>query len=142
MNLDFRDANRDDVGFITSTWLNNLWNSKYYKCMKKSVFMEEHHQAIRSRMASFSCIVACDPTDPYTIFGYIVYSKPNVVQFCYVKGVFRKLGIGKMLLNQAFGESISEIEISHLTDHAKKLMQNHPINFNPYKFFERGNYEN
>lgn len=138
MKIDFRDARAEDIAFITSTWLNACWNSKKYKDMKKSVFMENHHKAIQKRMNNFSCIVACDPQDPYVIFGYIIYNRPNVLHFAYVKGNFRGFGICKQLIKEAFGKDLKDMEITHITEYSKSVGEKYNLDFNPYKFFEVG----
>lgn len=135
MDIKFRDAQQKDIAFITSTWMRALWGSKHYKGIKKSIFMTEHHEAIQKRMKNLLCVVACDPSDPYVIFGYIVYSKPNVIHFAYTKGSFRRFGICKRLIAESVGDQDNFI-VSHSTDYTKDLSEKFNIEYNPYKFFE------
>lgn len=140
MNLKFRDAEHahKDINYVTSTWLDSLWHSKEYKNMKKSIFYESHNKAILRRMQHLNCIIACNPDDPYVIFGYIVYSRPDVIQFGYVKGGFRGFGIFKALIKEAFGAKVSPKYVTHITEHAREMIKKHDIQYDPYRFFEVG----
>lgn len=138
MKINFRDATEKDIAFITSTWLNACWNSKKYKDMKKSVFMEGHHKAIQKRINSFSCVVASDPSDPYVIYGYIIYNRPHTLHFAYVKGNFREFGVCKQLVKEAFGKDLRAIQITHQTEYSSEIGKKWELEYNPYKFYEAG----
>jgi len=138
VKINFRDATQKDIPFITSTWLNACWNSKKYKDMKKTTFMEGHHKAIQKRMSDFSCVVACNPDDPYVIYGYIVYNRPETLHFSYVKGSFRGLSICKQLIKEAFGKDLRAMNITHMTEYSNEVGKKYELNYNPYEFYEVG----
>lgn len=133
--LDFiiRKAKPEDVDYITATWLNSV----YEQCkrdMKKSVFMPNHNKLIKERLPLMRCLVACNPEDQDQIYGYIVFNRPSVVHFAYTKGVFRKLGVFKKLLDAA--EIKKDIEATHKGPMFKTLESKLTLVFNPYKFYE------
>jgi hypothetical protein len=135
MKIKLRDAKKEDIAFITSTWMRALWGSKSYKNIKKSIFMDEHHAMIHDRMKKMLCTIACDPENENVIFGYIVYSKPNVIHFAYTKGAFRNFGICRQLIEDSFKEE-SKFIVTHTTDYTRDLSGKFDLTYNPYRFYE------
>jgi len=134
MKISVRSATKQDISFITATWMRALWHSGMYKHIRKQIFMTEHHDAIQRRIRALECVVACNPDDPYVIYGYLVFSRPNVVHFAYTKGSFRGMGIAKNLIGQSIDSD--NIVYTHQTDYSKELARDKDITFNPYKFYE------
>lgn len=134
MKISIRTAEKKDISFITATWMRALWHSGMYKHIKKSIFMTEHHDAIQKRMRALECVVACNPDDPYVIYGYLVFSRPNVIHFAYTKGSFRNMGISRELIRKSIESD--EIIYTHQTDYSREIAKDKQITFNPYKFYE------
>jgi predicted N-acetyltransferase YhbS len=93
-----RPMRTDDEGFVFNSWLRSFrksvdMESKAYYLFKHSV-IERLLRDSRTLMA-----VACD--DPDQIFGWVCFAPfedEYVVHYLYVKATFRKLGIGRRLI--------------------------------------------
>ena len=93
----------------------------------------EHDTLLKKIIPHSTIILACDPDDPDTVWGYVCTTdKVNLLHFIYVKSAFRGFGIGGGLL-RASGLYRNSIFTSHRT---KSLFVAFPgIRFlwNPYR---------
>lgn len=130
-----RPATASDLGFIFNSWLNSYKESAYGgKYQTKPVFFANHKPIVQAIVASADALVACNPDEHDQIFGYIVFNRPNVVHYTYVKHSFRKFGIAKTLFQHAVDIS-KPVEITHITEFYELVKKNHRdlfITYNPY----------
>jgi hypothetical protein len=102
-----RPAQGDDLRFIFGTWLNSMWQ-RYHNTksgLSKSNFFAEYPRTIDYILddENTRVSVASDPEEPSVIYGYIVYNYTCIFAV-FVKGAFRKWGIGTSLYNYAKGQ--------------------------------------
>lgn len=136
--IDIREAEESDHAFIFSTWLRCYKHeSAFAKPIAPKVFFARHHKVVERILAyKETRILVCSPKDDdHTILGYLVYTdaKPKpVVQFCYVKMPFRKLGVAKALWNEAL--IVPEYSLyTHRMDDMKWAEQRWPLmEYDPY----------
>lgn len=93
-----------DNNFVYSSWLRSFKTSHYAGSLPDNLYWPAYQVALEQILTqpNTRCLVACNPEFPDQIFGYIVFDEPGeVVHYVYVKGPFRKLGIGSELLRFA-----------------------------------------
>ena len=126
----------EDESFIYSSWLKSYRNSDFGSLMNNDVYFK-YTQLIIARILSRATItIACDEKDSQTILGYIV-SEPSganqVVQYVYVKEIYRNLGLAKHLLDHVTeGKSYT---YTHHTRAVSTLLSKKKLpnaTFNPY----------
>ncbi len=120
-----RSVTDEDIPFILSTWLRGLrsGNSWFKEIDSKSYF--NFYQSVIGRLIRSSRVdVAVLADDPDTIIGYIVYSE-HVLHWIHVRGRWRKLGVGKMLVPKGI------TRVSHLTKLGLRLKPQH-WSFDPF----------
>lgn len=117
--LSFREATVDDANFIFDSWLKS-WKSSYFgKLMRAEVFYPNYREEISFLLSSAQVLLACSPEDPEHIFGYIVYEKPQIVHYVYVKSTFKNMGIAKALFKRAVNCN-ETIVVTHANDYYLK----------------------
>jgi GNAT superfamily N-acetyltransferase len=135
-NLDFaiRNGCPGDVSFIFSTWLKSFFYGGQTQPPER-IYYSHHHALLESILQHPSTYlkVACDKQDPDLIFGWIVWSVPNIVQFIYVKPSWRKLGIGTALLAETGITPRSAIQFTHYTKSGHAWGNSMGASFNPYR---------
>lgn len=130
-----RQANKDDLPFIYSTWLRSYrYNSQFARKLTNKVYYEWHHKAIERILArGATCLVVCDESDTSVVFGYLVWELAgpySIVHFAYVKKAFRNLG----LMNQLLKASNAKFNIfSHYTEFCDEYLKRHEeLTYVPY----------
>ena len=135
--MKIRPMREGDVNFILSTWLKSYYEelrrngSKGVAYPKDDVFFQGHQEKIKETIKNGECFVCVAPDDENQIIGWIAMSA-TAVHYCYVKQVFRQMGVAKqlMLLTQARITPI--FSYSHYTRYSKYL--NKGLQYDPYKF--------
>jgi len=134
--LSLRPITIEDESFIYSSWLKSYRNSDFGSLMSNATYFKFTQLIIERILSRASVVVACDEKDSQTILGYIV-SEPSgsnqVVQYVYVKEIYRNLGLAKHLLDH-----VTESKPFTYTHHtraistllSKKKLPN--ATFNPY----------
>lgn len=107
-----------DEKIVFATWLNSFEPFRDRR-VPRDTYYAEHHNFINRRLAaavaSGHFLVACSKDDPETVFGWVcggVDEHGKFIDYVYVKSLFRRMGIGRALLN-AFGYVAL---FSHYTD--------------------------
>lgn len=132
-----RPMRDSDLNFILSTWLKSYYDAlKFYSSgtirvpfPKDDVFFQGHQAKIKSLLlsAKTECLVSVAPDDDNQILAWIVFD-PECLHYCFVKHVFRQMGIGKSLMAHVK----TATRYSHHTTRAKHI--NEGLLYDPYKF--------
>lgn len=99
----FRKAVEDDIPFLTNSWLESYRHSPQIRGVPNSVYFYYHHKVLEELLTRCTVLVCCYPDRPSQILGYIcaeLFDTALVVHYVYVKKTFRKLGIGKSLVQE------------------------------------------
>lgn len=126
---DIRDANNEDVAFITSTFLRGIYyGDSWFSLIPKDIFMVHYKPIIEMLLAKSVIKIACPKDDPSIIMGYSILSADYLtIHYVYVKKQFRLFGIARSLLPK-YPE-----QITHLTELGRKLMNKfESVIFNPF----------
>lgn len=133
--MNIRPMRDTDLNLVLSTWLRSYYDAlKFYSSgtirvpyPKDDIFFQGHQDRIKHLLKTAQCLVCVAPDEDNQIIGYVVFDE-DTIHFCYVKHVFRKMGVGKKLM----AETGKPHFFSHYTKFAKYL--NHGLIYNPYTF--------
>jgi GNAT superfamily N-acetyltransferase len=96
----FRPVRPEDIPYIYSTILPSAWlGNPFFKKIKREIFFPNYRVIIDSIVQGkeVEILVACFMEDPNLILGYSI-SCNDVLHYVYVKGAYRRKGLGKMLI--------------------------------------------
>lgn len=138
MEVFLRPSNLEDNPFIVESWLEfyKIF-SQFGKSVPARVYFKEHRRLIMKVMEFSKCFVACDPKDHGLILGFVCSESihqrnTDVLHFIFVRKDFRRLGIGKQLLDKV--SQYQAVEFTHQGD-LKSLWSNYASKvYNPYLF--------
>lgn len=131
--MKLRSMIEGDINFVLSTWLKSYYEelkrngSKGVIYPKDDVFFQGHQSRIKEVLKTSECLVCVAPDEDNQIIGWIVFDK-DAIHYCYVKQVFRKMGVARELQKQA----IQPRSYSHHTRFSRYL--NKGLTYNPYSF--------
>lgn len=120
-----RQADSDDLPFIFSSWLKSFRNYSSVAGVPNTVYYDKQHKLI-SRLLSKPttiAIIACDPEDAKTIYGYAVAevdASNMVLHYFYVKHPLRGFGIAKALEAELNTVNVTQTVYSSKTRHVAK----------------------
>ena len=135
-----------ELGFIYDSWTravarDSIWQPNVGKRgvartpVPPSLSLYYHDITLKKLLPKCTLLAACDPDDLDVILGYVCY-EPDVLHFVYVKGGFRRLGIGNRLMDEA-GHlremRDSPVVVSHRTEHLFKCWPEVKWLWNPYR---------
>ena len=115
-NCRLRPLTEEDHPFLYNSWLKSYRFSLFAERITNTIYFEDHHKLIEKILNNSKILIACNPSDPSQLYGYVVAGEDDgilIVHFLYVKHTFRNMGIGKTLLD-AVGHS-SDKPLSTLT---------------------------
>ena len=134
----------DDLPFLFNSWLKSYRVSHFADKITNTIYFEDHHKLIRRILQDSKVLIACNPSDPSQLYGYVVAGEEDgilVVHYLYVKHTFRNMGIGKTLLD-ATGHSTDKAGVyTHHTRMADKLASKQNFVYHPYLLFDLPNLE-
>jgi hypothetical protein len=92
----------EDVHFLYSTWLNDVWSKQRGAGLRKTLFFKEYPKVLDRLLArdDVRVSIATPLDEPIVILGYIVFDQ-QAIYYSFVKSLFRKCGIGTSLYNHA-----------------------------------------
>lgn len=103
--ITLRDATTEDLGYIIKCWLESYRNSPYGKNLAPADYYRDQYAETSRILARCPVTIASLTEDPDTICGFICSERlPEdivVIHYVYVKLLFRKEGVAKMLCNSA-----------------------------------------
>jgi ribosomal protein S18 acetylase RimI-like enzyme len=121
----------DELKFVLDSWSSSFRASKYAGCVPNNIWEETHRRSMTQLMTRSNCrtVVALTPTSDGSrgrIAGYSV-SEPGVLHWLYVKKDYRRLGVGRLLLDTLVKYQFNEVEkafprFTHMTDAARRFL--------------------
>ena len=132
----------DDLPFLFNSWLKSYRLSNFAEKITNTIYFEDHHKLIERIVENSNILMACNPSDPSQLYGYVVSGKEGdilILHFLYVKHTFRNMGIGKTLLDAVGHTSESASVYTHHTRMADKLASKHNLVYHPYLLFDLPN---
>jgi len=118
-----RDFKFEDTSFIMATFLRGLYyGDSWFSEMPKDVFMDNYKRVAAALLANpkVHVKVACLKDDEDVILGYSILQDGDVVNWVFVKSVWRKQGIGRSLLPD------KPKAVTHLSELGRQLMPKLP----------------
>ena len=118
--FELRPLEESDWNCVLKSWM------RAYRATRptwRDYYTQKHHEIEVYRQRGALFLVACDPDDKTTIFGWACIEDP-VVHFIYVKPYFRGQGIAKALV--AFGLGVTAtIAYTHKTASSESIARTH-----------------
>jgi len=142
-----------ETGFVLDSWnravaRDPIWAAQVGRRgvartpIPPSLSLYYHDIILKKILNNCTLLVACDPDDPDVIWGYVAFDRENpVLHFVYVKGAFRRMGIGTRLMEEAFERcngcwaQIADhpVVVSHRTESLFKAWPSVKWRWNPYR---------
>jgi hypothetical protein len=123
--IQIRNAVREDLPLIYSTWLLGLYHGcDWFNRIDKKAFFDNYKKLIEKRVVDSDIKVAVLSDDPDVILGYVCY-RNNVLDWIFVKKAWRKMGIAKMIMPTNIDT------VTHLTKVGRSLKPKNWV-FNPF----------
>lgn len=102
LNMQLRDFDSlQDTNFLFNSYLKSYRGALANKKISNSVYFKNGQKILANYIQSVGAkiVVACDPEDKNSIFGYMLFNvERNEIFFAYVKEPFRRLGVFKTML--------------------------------------------
>jgi len=141
-NCRLRPLTEEDHPFLFNSWLKSYRFSPFAERITNTIYFEDHHRLIERILKNSKILIACNPSDPSQLYGYVVGGEDDgilIIHFLYVKHTFRNMGMGKTLLD-AMGHSGETASVyTHHTRMADKLASKHNFVYHPYLLFDLPN---
>lgn len=125
-----RQATRNDLRFVHSSWHTSFWNTWAKKHVERSVYSKEMDQYIDTTLPFLTTLVAYFPEVPDEVLGWACISEKEErehVLYCYVKSTYRRMGIGRGLV-----EGRAKFYTQYTDSHGRKFAQAVGLQFNPF----------
>lgn len=110
-----------DIGYITKTWVSSARREYPYRNMSK-LAIKKYAERVRALVEVSEVLVATDPEDPATLYGFICYENTPflgkhtpTLHYIYVTDKFRRLGIATALFDAAFPVREPKMHYTHMT---------------------------
>lgn len=129
-----RQFEDSDLPFIKSTWLAHQSFNEPFKHMNEFEFKSSYSKTLDSNLPNINTLLICNKDHEDQIYGYIAFYD-DILNFIYVKGMYRNLGFSKILLSEAFGDKKIKY-YTHLSSNKyfKNMVKNLNIKYNKFKF--------
>lgn len=145
IDMAFRPVNVGaDFAFVTKCWIQDCkWRQRGNGWPEYDyiVSLDAHIKDLYAKGVNF--ILAYDPTMPENIFGFMVYEYVGndilVIHFTYVKKVYRRMGICRILYEQINPKGIIPVILDSSVT-IREIAKRHTFIFNPFilhKLFKR-----
>lgn len=130
-----RTATNQDISFLFSSWLKSFRESPTMQPITTATYYDYFHRTLESVYAKSAVIVACDPEDPNTVYGYAVAELKEetlVLHWVYVKFSFRGFGIAKAMEAELLKIPHKTVAFSCRTRTVDSLNKNRKYVYNPF----------
>ena len=137
-----RGRRESDDAMIIDSWLRSGLQYPIYtaECGRPpirlrpppSLLLSQNRTILKKLLPQVSILVLADPADSDHIIGWICFEQPEpcCLHFIFVKYNFRRLGFGRMLMDEA--QLSEECEVSWRTP-ALNFFKKHSWTWNPYR---------
>ena len=120
-----RRAGKDDIPFITNSWLRSFRDGLTSRAIPNDVYYYNQHRIVEKLLPKCLNVVVCRADDPDQILAYAVAEPTDrclIFHFIYVKAPFRKLGLATKLVTELIrSEGNPPVSYSHRTWSIKKI---------------------
>lgn len=135
--IDIIRATQNDVHLIRDSWLKSYRSSVWVSGIPSEIYYPVHGNKVDALLSQSQVLIARYQKDPDQVYGWIAgrqYLEHLIVHYCYVKSTFRKLGIGRQLLNKLihYAPLYEKIIATHRTWSHAWLDSQLSIEYNPY----------
>jgi hypothetical protein len=133
--IDIRDVAPEDLPFIFNSWLKSYRNGGIPKFVDNTIYFSEHHKLIERLLQRATTKVACSPTDPTNIYGYICYERIDgvyVLHYAYVKHTFRNLGILRAMIKASGHDGETAGALTHGSGVTDRIGAKFKLTYHPY----------
>lgn len=106
--VSMRRATPEDGRFVADSWLRSYKGAYHVKRVPAEVYWKQHRAVIAHAVDRSDVWIACDPHDPWTIWGWICAERDGsalVVHYVYVKDAFRGFRVGSHLVKALCDEA-------------------------------------
>ena len=100
LDVAIRPAVPDDMRLVWSATLKSLRERYPYRHAEPHAYNVAMTAELTALTARASVAVACDPDEPSTLFGFVIF-EPTALHYVYVKFAFRGYGVARELLTHA-----------------------------------------
>ncbi|MEZ0209216.1 MAG: hypothetical protein ACAH17_03525 [Candidatus Paceibacterota bacterium] len=138
MPIAIRDAQEGDIPFIFSSWLKSFRPGLVCRHVDNTIYYAEHHKVVEKILKRATCLVATDPADPATIYGYLVFERIDgilTIHYSYVKHTFRAMGVLRQLLKSFEHDWNNAGLFTHSTILGARLSLKYNLVYHPYILF-------
>ncbi len=129
-----RPAVSDDYGYILETWARNFHKTHPWNLIPNAMFYPSQTNLINKILATTTPIVACIEDEPNQIVGYLIaqpFRDDNlIIHYGCVKGIFRRLGVMKTLL-ETLNYQDKNLICTHYFEMFKKLKDKYHLIYDP-----------
>jgi ribosomal protein S18 acetylase RimI-like enzyme len=141
--LRLRAAKASDEPFIFNSWLvSHQDGSPQARFILKKIYFNHHKEIVNKLIQGSNVCIVHPEEDEDQIIGYMVFKHINDISFIhyiYVKQVFRKMGVARLMIEACFGPRSAEVMpiiSTHATSFFSHLCKTFNLVFNPY-YIER-----
>ncbi len=129
-----RPALADDFPYILKTWSIDYHKVYPINNIPNSIYVPAQTAIIKKLVQRSECIIACIDDEPTTIVGYLIYQPVNdlniVVHWGQTKGIFRRMGVLKTLLDSLQTQN-KNIICTHIFSLFKELKDRYNLIYDP-----------
>lgn len=122
-----RDATSDDLPLIVSNWRKGAYNAVPNRLIPWPVYFQQASQRIKRALETASVKAAVHPADPSEAYGFLVYQPKSdglVIDWLYVKSIWRGRGIAAALLDETrYPWRTSPIQARWFSDRHRSLSE-------------------
>jgi|SRR5688572_11308790 len=121
-----RDLRAGDINFVLKSWLKSYKESMFATNIPGAVYFDEHKQVIMGELARGSeIVVAVNEEDDDQIIGFLCFDRTRlgtclIVHYIYVKSPFRKMGVGRVLMDEAIGRCDHNPDLPIVITHSSR----------------------
>lgn len=131
-----RQSRDEDQSFIFSSWLKSYRNCSVAAGIPNTIYFDKQHATISRLLEKPTtlAIVACDPNDESTIYGYIIAeldASDMVLHWIYTKHSFRGFGLARALVDEI---ATVKVDRTYYTTRTRQASDKEMI-YDPFKLW-------
>lgn len=134
--LSMREAKVDDLKFILNSWVESHREAPGCEHVKRGAFRVGMSERVKRLLKRCGATVAYEESTPAQIWGWVCAERLDgalVVHYCYVKSIYRRLGVAGMLMGELGYERDEQIIATHVTrPFAQKRLGHYRVICDPF----------